>query len=469
VRHSQNAALILGSGSKDVANGSELLGRVHPDDLPQVMAHIRGVSPSKPSYSVTFRFQRAVGEREVWLEVVATAQFAPDGSPLRIRGLTTDITERKRFEEEISRAQELAERADRAKSTFLAAASHDLRQPLQTLTSLHATLEQKQLDDESQDVVAGIGHSLDTMSGMLSSLLDINRLETGNLSPAKTDFAVAELFDSVATDLRWPLEEKGLQWRIVASDLVVHSDKRMLEEMLRNLLSNAIRYTDRGKILLGCRRVADQVRIEVWDTGIGISKDQLPHIFEEYYCGAERGGSGLGLAIVRRLGQILDHAVTVRSTPGKGTGFSIEVPRGCARVSAAEPVAAAQDRERFRGTVLVIEDETSVRAALRRMLTSMGIDVVGVASVSEAADLISHNGLRPDVVLCDYNLPGSMNGVESIMSLRTTLARDLPAIVMTGDTRSKTMESVASHGISLLVKPFLAAQLLQLLNRLRRS
>ena len=174
------------------------------------------------------------------------------------------------------------------------------------------------------------------MSSMLSSLLDINRLETGNLRPSKSDFAVNEIFNSAATDLLRPLEEKGLQWRVVPSDLVVHSDKRMLEEMIRNLLSNAIRYTDRGKILLGCRRAGDKIRIEVWDTGIGIPGDQLPHIFEEYYCDPERGGFGLGLAIVRRLGEILDHRVDVRSTPGKGTGFSIEVPRGRAYAGGSE-------------------------------------------------------------------------------------------------------------------------------------
>ena len=164
-----------------------------------------------------------------------------------------------------------------------------------------------------------------------------------------------------------------MQWRVVPTDLVVRSDKRMLEEMIRNLLSNAIRYTDRGKILLGCRRAGDKIRIEVWDTGIGIPGDQLPHLFEEYYCDAERGGFGLGLAIVRRLGEMLDHRVDVRSTPGKGTGFSIEVPRGRAHVGVSEPVLTSDlDGEVFRGTVLVIEDETSVRSALNRMLTSMG-------------------------------------------------------------------------------------------------
>ena len=376
VRHSQNALPILGFGSKDVVAGSEMLGQVHPDDRPHVTACVQGVNPDKPSYSVTFRHQRGDGDSEVWLEQVATAQFDPDGLPMRIRGLTTDITQRKRFEEEISRAQKLAERADRAKSIFLAAASHDLRQPLQTLRLLHGALEQQHPDGEGREIIAGIGHSIDTMSSMLSSLLDINRLESGSLRPSKSDFAVNEIFESVAIDLLRPLEEKGLQWRVVPSDLMVRSDKRMLEEMIRNLLSNAIRYTDRGKILLGCRRAGDMIRIEIWDTGIGIPGDQLPHIFEEYYCDAERGGFGLGLAIVRRLGEILDHRVDVRSTPGKGTGFSIEVPRGRAHVGVAEPVPTPDlDGEVFRGTVLVIEDETSVRSALNRMLTSRGIGV----------------------------------------------------------------------------------------------
>jgi len=470
VRHSQNASLILGFGSKDFLSGSEMLGQVHPDDRTHVTAGIDGINPNNPSYSVTFRYRRGDSDSEVWLEQVATAQFDSQGLPVRIRGLTTDITERKRFEEDISRAQKLAERADRAKSIFLAAASHDLRQPLQTLRFLQGALEQRHPDGEWREIVAGVGHSIDTMSGMLSSLLDINRLETGNLCPSKSDFVVNEIFSSVATDVRRPLEEKGLQWRVVPSDLLVHSDKRMLEEMIRNLLSNAIRYTDRGKILLGCRRAGDNVRIEVWDTGIGIPGDQLPHIFEEYYCDAERGGFGLGLAIVKRLGELLDHTVDVRSTPGKGTGFSIEVPRGGAGVGVPEPILTSDfDGELFHGTVLVIEDERSLRSALSRMLTLRGIDVIGVPTGSDAVSLIQQKNLCPDLVLCDYNLPGTMNGVESIESLRNALAWNLPAIVMTGDTRETTIEAIASHGMSVLVKPFLGDELIQLINRLYRS
>ena len=470
VRHSQNAAPILGLGSRNDVGACELLGQVHPDDRPHLIAAVRGVNPGSPSYSVIFRHQRAEGESEIWLEQVATAQFDSVGSPIRIRGLTTDITQRKRFEEEISRAQTLAERADRTKSIFLAAASHDLRQPLQTLRLLHGALEQHHPDGEAQKIVLSMGHSIDTMSSMLSSLLDINRLETGDLRPSKSDFAVNEVFNSVATDLLRPLEEKGLQWRVVPSGLVARSDKRMLEEMIRNLLSNAIRYTDRGKILLGCRRAGDKIRIEVWDTGIGIPGGELPHIFDEYYRDAERGGFGLGLAIVRRLGEILGHRVDVRSTPGKGTGFSIEVPRGRASVGVSQSASVPDfDGAPFRGTVLVIEDETSVRTALDRMLTSRGIAVIGAATLSDAAALIKQKDLCPDLVLCDYNLPGPMNGVESIQALRAALAWSLPAIVMTGDTRSSTMAAIASYGVPVLVKPFLGEELIELIHRLCRT
>ncbi len=470
VRHSHNAVQILGLGSQDVVSGSEMLRRIHADDRANVTACLSSLNPGNPSYSVIFRYLRPGGDSEVWLEQVATAQFDTEGLPLRFRGLTTDITQRKRFEEEISRSQERAERADRTKSIFLAAASHDLRQPLQTLRLLHGQLEQDHPDSERKTITAGIGHSIDTMSSMLSSLLDINRLEAGNLRPSKSDFAVREIFESAATDLLQPLKGKGLQWRVVPCDLVVRSDKRMLEEMIRNLLSNAIRYTDRGKILLGCRRAGDMIRIELWDTGIGIPGDQLPHIFEEYYCDAERGGFGLGLAIVRRLGEILDHKVAVRSTPGKGTRFSIEIPRGRAYVGVSETKTSSDfDGELFHGTVLVIEDETSVRSALNRMLTSTGIGVIEAATVTDGAALMKQRDLCPDLVLCDYNLPGPMNGIESIQSLRAALGWNLPAIIMTGDTRSRTMEAIASYGVSVLVKPFLGNDLIQLVNQLCRS
>ena len=471
VRHSENAAQILGLGSRQVISRTEIASQVHPDDLPHLSASVFGVHPDDPSYSATFRFLGPDGE--LWLEQVATAEFTSTGQLARIRGLTTDITERKRFEQEISRAQKSAELADRAKSAFLAAASHDLRQPLQTLSFLQGALAGHHPDGEGRELVAGIGRSLDTMSSMLSSLLDVNRLESGNLRPSRSNFAVNEIFDSVTTDFTRPTEEKGLRWRLVRSGQIIFSDKRMLEEMIRNLLSNAIRYTDHGRIVLGCRRAGDKIRIEVWDSGVGITGDELPRIFEEYYQGSEgldRGGTGLGLAIVRRLGDILDHRVDVCSTPGRGTGFSIEVPRGQSRADATELVRTLDhDSEPFCGTVLIIEDETSVRSALHKLLKSRGVGAIGVATGNDAVALIKQHAMRPDLLLTDYNLPGLMNGVDSVNAVRAAAAWNIPAIVMTGDIRSKTVEAIAAQGIYVLVKPFSADELFQQIGRLQRG
>ena len=361
-----------------------------------------------------------------------------------------------------------AELANRAKSSFLAAASHDLRQPLQTLKFLQAALESHHPSGEARNLVVGIGQSLDTMTSILSSLLDVNRLESGNLRPSVSEFSLDEIFESLAGDFVAPVQEAGLRLCIVRSELIIRSDRRMLAEMIRNLLSNAVRYTDRGRILLGCRRAGDNVRIEVWDSGIGITEGQLPHIFDEYYQGsdgAERGGFGLGLAIVKRLGEVLDHSIDVRSIPGKGTRFFIEVPRGgssSAKVPETAPPARPHN-EAFLGSLLAIEDEASVRSALGRLLKKRGVDATIVATATEALTLVRAQGLRPDVLLCDYNLRGSGNGIETIRHLRAALGRNVPAIVMTGDIRSQTVGSISAQGVSVLIKPFSADELLEAL------
>jgi signal transduction histidine kinase/ActR/RegA family two-component response regulator len=365
-----------------------------------------------------------------------------------------------------------AELADRAKSSFLAAASHDLRQPLQTLNLLLAALEPYQPSGEARKLVARIGQSLDTMTGILSSLLDVNRLESGNLRPSVSEFSLIEIFEPLAGDFVALVQERGLRLCIVRSEIIIRSDRRMLTEMIRNLLSNAVRYTDRGRVLLGCRRTGDNVRIEVWDSGVGITKDQLPHIFQEYYRGtdgAERGGFGLGLAIVKRLGQILDHRIEVRSIPGKGTGFFIEVPRGRSGVTVPEVARPQPQNDAFLGRVLAIEDEASVRTALGRLLKTKGIDATIVATLTEATTLIREHGLRPDVLLCDYNLRGSPDGIETIRQLRAALGRKVPAAVMTGDTRLQTVESISAQGVCVLIKPFLVEELLKTLKGLESA
>ncbi len=466
VRFSQNATEILGFNSQAVLRGTEWLKHIHPEDQPGVAACIDGARPDQSSHSVAFRCLRPDG-REVWLEQIAIVQFDVAGKPARINGLTTDITDRKRFDEELSQAWKTAEMADRSKSSFLAAASHDLRQPLQTLKILQAALEPHHPSGEAHKLVASIGQSLDTMSSILSSLLDVNRLEFGNLRPSVSEFALNEVFEPLVGDFAATAQERGIGLRVVSSELIIRSDKRMLAEMIRNLLSNAFRYSDGGRVLLGCRRAGDNVRVEVWDSGVGITEDELPHIFDEYYQGsggAERGGFGLGLAIVKRLGKILDHRVEVRSISGRGTRFFVEVPRGRSGVEVPETQPPIRPYHcAIQGRVLVIEDEASVRSALGRLLKMRGVEATIVGTATQALKLIREEGLRSDILLCDYNLRGSPDGIETIRHLRAALGWKVPAVVMTGDTRSQTVDSISAQGVSVLIKPFLAEELLEAL------
>ena len=376
-------------------------------------------------------------------------------------------------EEQLRDALSAAERADRAKSSFLAAASHDLRQPLQTLKLLQGALERQPQNSKAQAALIGIDRSLKSMDGMLSALLDINRLETGALRASMSDFEVKDIFDSVAADFAELINDKGLKWSLVQSAVRIHSDRRLLEVMVRNLVSNAVRFTDRGRVLLGCRRVRDKVRIEVWDSGVGIMGDQVPFIFEEYYQvekGTRPGGFGLGLAIVQRVGKILNHRIDVHSTPGKGSGFIIEVPlsREQENVTHRFKMTQGQIAGSLPGAILVIDDESFVRTGLESLFGSEGITCVCVATGNEALAVVTEKGMRPDLVISDFNLPG-MNGVESIERLRAAVAWKIPAIVLTGEIRSDVIETIARHDVSIGIKPIDVDKLLQLVRGLHAN
>jgi PAS domain S-box-containing protein len=463
-QHSENAEQLLGLNLRGPA--ASFLERVHTDDRLRINACVRDLSPDNPSYAISYRYLRPDGQR-AWFESNGTAEFDEAGQIVRIRGLRVDITERKRFEEELVEARKAAEQANRTKSAFLAAASHDLRQPLQAMRILQGTLAQQIHDSAARQSIVSIDRSLETMTDMLTSLLDINQLEAGNLRPSTTDFSVNDILDDLAADFCEPAAEKGLRWRLVRSRIAVHSDRRILREMIRNLLSNAIRYTDHGSVLVGCRRAGDKVRIEIWDSGVGIMGEQMPHIFEEHYQTpqhAQLGGFGLGLAIVQRLGKILGHQIAARSTPGKGSVFSIEVPLAGERATAAVQTELPLDRLNalVSGTILLIEDEGSVRNALELWLRSEGLGAVSVANGNEALALIAEKGMRPDLILSDYNIPGPLNGIESVHALREALAWKIPAIILTGDTRSQVVDAIAKHDVAVAIKPMKADQLKEL-------
>jgi two-component system, chemotaxis family, CheB/CheR fusion protein len=367
-----------------------------------------------------------------------------------------DITDFKRTERELADAGRVSELANIAKSHFVAAASHDLRQPLQTLSLLHGALKQHLADKEALSLLAAAERAGKTMAGILGTLLDLNQLERGTIRPTLADFPVDDLFDPLDEEFAVLAKSKGLEWRHVRRGLIIRSDRLLLEDMARNLLSNAIRYTDHGKILLGCRRHGDRLRIEIWDTGAGIPAEQIPHIFDEYHQApgvAERGGLGLGLAIVRRLGELLGHAIDVRSRVGRGSVFSIEVPLVEGRAVRRKPRAPPRRKTAAvrTGNVLVVEDDLSVREAIKALLGAQGHRVTTVAN-GQAARTLVVGGLRPDLIISDYNLPGDVNGVETAAALQAILG-PVPTAILTGDVRTQTLRDITQNGYVVVAKP----------------
>jgi len=368
-----------------------------------------------------------------------------------------DVTERKRVNEALEAARHVAEQANLGKSRFLAAASHDLRQPLQTLSLVRGILAKRIKDEAGSRLIAKFEETLGAMSGMLNTLLDINQLEAGIVHPEIVDFPIGAVFDRLKTEFGYHMTTRQLEWRVVPSSLEVRSDPRLLEQMLRNLLANAVKYTERGKVLLGCRRQGDQLHIEVWDTGIGVPADQLETIFEEFSQldnpARERNrGLGLGLSIVRRVGDLLGHRIDIRSWPGRGSVFSISVQisegrQRLARAGRGEAAAA------LAGAILIIEDDPMVREMLGMLLDGEGHRTTMVASGNEALELAARAVFLPDVIIADYNLPGDLTGADVIARMREKLRTDIPAIILTGDISSSTLTRIAEAGCVYLSKP----------------
>jgi len=368
-----------------------------------------------------------------------------------------DVTERKRISEALDGARRAAEHANLGKSRFLAAASHDLRQPLQTLSLLRGILAKRTKDATGSRLIAKFEETLGAMSGMLNTLLDINQLEAGIVRPEIIEFPIGAVLDRLKTEFAYHMTTKALEWRVVASNRSVLSDPRLLEQILRNLLANAVKYTERGKVLLGCRRRGNKLRIEVWDTGIGIPAEQLDAIFEEFLqlnnaARESSRGSGLGLSIVRRVSDLLGHTIDVHSWPGRGSVFAVEVLRADEHdlSNGAQPAEAAASAA---GSILIIEDDPAVREMLEMLFQGEGHRTTVVADATETFTLAARAALLPDVVLADYNLPGDLTGAEVIMRLRESLRREIPGVILTGDISSVTLRKIADAGCLHLSKP----------------
>jgi len=366
--------------------------------------------------------------------------------------------------------------AGRYKSRFLAAASHDLRQPLHTLNLFVAQLRAESDPAERSRLVARIDAAVSAMNELFEALLDMSKLDAGVLAPNLTEFPVEHLLKRMETTFAEAAREKGLRLRVVPSNAWVRSDFILLERILLNLVSNAVRYTPRGGVVVGCRRRGERLRLDVWDSGIGILEDQQGNIFGEFYqlTGTERdrhGGLGLGLSIVDRLGRLLDHAVELQSRPGKGSRFSVSVPLAASRPQLADarvPPAAIADSARGK-LIVVIDDDALVLAGMRGILQSWGCHVVAAASADAALEQLTQQNEQPDLIISDYRLADGKTGIGAIERMRDALGVPIPAFLISGDTAPERLRDASASGYHLLHKPVPPMKLRAMLNRLLKT
>lgn len=374
-------------------------------------------------------------------------------------------------------AKEEAERANRAKSMFLASASHDLRQPLHAMQMYIAALRHKMDNAETLRIVDDIDAVSISTARLLSALLDVSQLEAGAIEPKKEDFLVEEVLNRAFREFAPAAREKNLDFQVISSSLAVRSDPVLLERILGNFISNAIRYTHEGRILLGVRRRGDKVSIEVWDTGQGIPENQTMAIFEDFHQidNAERDrskGLGLGLAIARRLAVCLSHDIECDSLFGQGSRFAVLVESGSIAASnAIESLTLDHMAKSLSGLrILLVEDNLDVLKSTQNLLTSWGCDVVSGGSLEEVIKVMDENSATvPNLILADYRLPGGADGVEVISRVQRMVGDIIPSIVVTGDVQESNLEAIASEGHQVLCKPVQPAKLRALISHMINS
>jgi PAS domain S-box-containing protein len=417
-----------------------------------------------------------------WAHVAITALYDEGNRLQGFARISRDITERKRHEDDLTRVREEAlraaevaeqarleaERANVAKTKFLAAASHDLRQPVQAIFFFASVLSHKLLGHSAHAILDDLQGSLEGLNILLDSLLDVSKLDAGLVTPKETDFSVNAILDRMSAEFAALARDKGIELRMVPSTALVRSDPALLSRIVQNLLANAVRYTNRGRILVGCRRHGRNLAIEIWDTGIGIPIERQKDIFEEFtqLGNPERDrtqGLGLGLAIVERLARLLDHQVTVRSKPGRGSVFAVEVTRSDS-LAVASP--ARRRRAAMAGAgrlVVIIDDEPVVLKGLAMVLRNWGYEVIAASSEADALEKLVGYDKPPCVILADYRLREGHTGTEAVAHIRDRFKSIIPSIIITGDSAPERLREAEASGLAILHKPVQPPELHELL------
>ena len=374
---------------------------------------------------------------------------------------------------ELGRLYAQLEEANLAKSRFLAGASHDLRQPLHALNLFITQLRSEKDPVEKDRVIARIDAAVTDMNELFNELLDMSRLDAGVLVPSISEFPVDQLLKRIERTFTAAAREKNLRLRVVSNSCWIRSDFILLERILLNLVSNAVRYTQAGGVVLGCRRRAGVLRIEVWDSGIGIPDDQQRDIFGEFRQLSStkqdrRGGLGLGLAIVDRLCRLLDYPIELASAPGRGSRFAVSAPLAAPVTSTEQPPQASVDRAMGK-SIVVIDDDVLVLDGMRGALKGWGCSVVTASSEDTALAVLSKVDRTPDIIISDYRLSDGKTGFDVIERIRRIFGTPIPAFLITGDTTPERLREARASGYYLLHKPVMPITLRSVVSQLLKD
>ncbi|WCM22586.1 hybrid sensor histidine kinase/response regulator [Paraburkholderia bryophila] len=372
---------------------------------------------------------------------------------------------------DLTHQKEIAEEANLAKSRFLAAASHDLRQPVHALSLFVGVLRGIPTNPDAERLISHIETSTSALDRLFTALLDISKLDAGVIEVHPQPFAIDAVLARTYSDYAGDATEKGLTISYVPNRSIVDSDPALVERIVRNLVSNAVRYTDNGKIVVGCRHRGAHLALQVWDTGRGIPHELRELVFQEYFQigNPERNreqGIGLGLAIVRRVTKLLGSNITLRSEPGKGSCFEVLIPR---TTSVAIPLDVPEPDDSnvaSSGLIIVIDDEQAIRLGMSALLSAWGFDVLTAASTNEAIELLVDSTRQPALLICDFRLRNGENGIEAIERLRTEYNENIPAMLISGDIVAGRLLEAQSSGILLLHKPVPTNELRSAINAL---
>ncbi len=380
-----------------------------------------------------------------------------------------DVTERTAIAAELDKSKKIAIAASQTKTRFLAAASHDLRQPLQSLGLYLAALSKLSVQSEQENIIYKMRQSLSTMGELIDSLLNISKLDSGSITADLCDVNLQELLERVVINNIQQAQSKGLQLECDTVDFVVHTDPGLLERLIENLVTNAIRYTEQGHVRINCLRERDSVRVAISDTGIGIPENHIKSVFEEYYqvnnqVRDRRKGLGLGLSIVKQISQILDHSLDVTSVPNDGSTFSVAVPLGQLNTNTKAEVLKKIELSGHDPVVLFVDDDPAVLDATTMLLSVCGMKVHSALSGEDALAIVDA-GIRPDVILSDYRLP-KYNGIEVIDRVRIATGTNLPAILVTGEASTEEIDNNNLSNCNVLQKPVDPDKLIALINHL---